>query len=293
MCRRTMPVMLVFSVVAAVLVFISPRAGAASAGLRPTLSTNARQECDDGDPCTEDVWDEENQTCIYPPVDCDDGNVCNGAESCDPETGSCVAGTPLSCDDSNPCTTDSCDPATGCSSVEINCDDGNVCNGAESCDPASGSCVAGTPLSCDDGNVCTTDSCDPATGCSSVEINCDDGDVCNGEESCDPASGSCVPGTPLSCDDGLFCNGVESCDSTVGCRSGTVPDGCADDGLFCNGMEHCDENQDQCYSDSIPCSVDQVCNEATESCLDAMIFSDGFENESVSMWDSFAGVKRF
>ena len=233
MCRRTMPVMLVFSVVAAVLVFISPRAGAASAGLRPTLSTNARQECDDGDPCTEDVWDEENQTCIYPPVDCDDGNVCNGAESCDPETGSCVAGTPLSCDDSNVCTTDTCDPTEGCVSTEINCDDGDVCNGAESCDPSSG----------------------------------------------------CVAGAPLSCDDGLFCNGAETCDPVGGCQGGIVFEGCADDGLFCNGEEHCDEVLDQCYSDNIPCSIDQVCREQDQMCLDGLVFSDGFESGGIADWN--------
>lgn len=44
------------------------------------------------------------------------------------------------------------------------CDDGNACNGAETCDPGLG-CQAGTPLDCDDGNACTADSCDAVTGC--------------------------------------------------------------------------------------------------------------------------------
>jgi len=34
------------------------------------------------------------------------------------------------------------------------CDDGNACNGAETCN-ASGQCVAGTPTDCDDGVACT------------------------------------------------------------------------------------------------------------------------------------------
>jgi hypothetical protein len=45
-------------------------------------------------------------------ADCDDGNVCNGAESC--QAGLCVLGTPLRCKDNDPCTIDSCDPVGGC-----------------------------------------------------------------------------------------------------------------------------------------------------------------------------------
>jgi len=190
------------------------------------------QNCDDGDPCTEDVWDETDGECIHLPVNCDDGDVCNGAESCDPSSG----------------------------------------------------CVAGTPLSCDDSNVCTTDTCDPTEGCVSTEINCDDGDVCNGAESCDPSSG-CVAGAPLSCDDGLFCNGAETCDPVGGCQGGIVFEGCADDGLFCNGEEHCDEVLDQCYSDNIPCSIDQVCREQDQMCLDGLVFSDGFESGGIADWN--------
>ena len=37
--------------------------------------------------------------------------------------------------------------------VPVTCDDGDVCNGLETCDPVTG-CVAGTPLVCDDGNAC-------------------------------------------------------------------------------------------------------------------------------------------
>ncbi|NUN15367.1 MAG: hypothetical protein HUU55_17190 [Myxococcales bacterium] len=48
------------------------------------------------------------------------------------------------------------------------CDDGNVCNGEETCDPKTG-CVPGSPLSCDDGNVCNgKETCDPKAGCQST-----------------------------------------------------------------------------------------------------------------------------
>lgn len=45
--------------------------------------------------------------------DCNDNNVCNGIETCDPG-GDCIGGTPLDCDDGDPNTIDSCDPINGC-----------------------------------------------------------------------------------------------------------------------------------------------------------------------------------
>src|SRR5689334_6165792 len=54
--------------------------------------------------------------------------------------------------------------APGCCAVDADCDDGDACTGAETCDVASATCVAGTPVGCDDGDVCTDDACDPATG---------------------------------------------------------------------------------------------------------------------------------
>src|SRR5256886_8307355 len=52
-------------------------------------------------------------------------------ETC--QAGVCTGGTPLGCNDNNACTTDSCDPATGCRNVPVvngtPCGDGNVCNG--------------------------------------------------------------------------------------------------------------------------------------------------------------------
>lgn len=45
------------------------------------------------------------------PAECDDGNFCNGVERCVPEFGCAEAETPRVCNDSNDCTTDSCDAA--------------------------------------------------------------------------------------------------------------------------------------------------------------------------------------
>src|SRR5262249_18759308 len=57
----------------------------------------------------------------------DDGNACTTNDTC--SGGVCVGGAAPNCDDGNPCTDDSCNPATGC--VHTNntapCDDGNAC----------------------------------------------------------------------------------------------------------------------------------------------------------------------
>jgi hypothetical protein len=76
--------------------------------------------------------------------------VCNGGETC--QAGLCTSGTPLNCNDSNVCTTDSCDPVAGCQNLAVpngsSCSDGDVCNGGETCQ--GGVCTAGTPPNCDE-----------------------------------------------------------------------------------------------------------------------------------------------
>jgi hypothetical protein len=85
------------------------------------------------------------------------------------------------------------DPPSGCVNV---CDDGNPCNGLETCDPQTG-CQAGSVLDCSDGNACNgTETCDPTLGCQPAQgPSCDDNDPCNGVETCD-AQGGCHPGAP-------------------------------------------------------------------------------------------------
>jgi hypothetical protein len=56
------------------------------------------------------------------------------------------------CDDNNVCTTDSCDPATGCVNSQITCADTDPCT-TDSCDPASG-CTF-TPIPECGGQGCT------------------------------------------------------------------------------------------------------------------------------------------
>jgi hypothetical protein len=95
--------------------------------------------------------------------DCDDNNVCNGAETCiDYE---CQAGMTVNCEDGNVCTDDSCDAISGCVHAfnTSPCDDGNGCTTGDLC--GGGTCNGGPPPSCDDGDCCTIDACDESTGC--------------------------------------------------------------------------------------------------------------------------------
>ncbi|MCC6996412.1 MAG: hypothetical protein IT370_17510 [Deltaproteobacteria bacterium] len=228
-------------------------------------------DCNDSNACTTDVCGASG--CTHTPVatgtSCADGTVCNGAETCN-AGGACVSGTPLTVDDGNVCTADSCDPVTGVSHAPVaagtSCADGTVCNGAETCD-AGGACVSGTPLAVDDGNVCTADSCDPVTGVAHTPVaagaSCADGTVCNGAETCD-AGGTCLPGPPAVVDDGNVCT-ADSCDPTSGVAHAPVAAGtsCAD-GSVCNGAETC--NAGGACTAGIPPSVDDgnVCT--ADSC---------------------------
>ena len=286
-----------------------------------TCQSGTPPDCDDGVGCTVDTCDEVNDACVNMPDDasCDDNNVCNGSETCDP-VNDCQAGTPLDCDDGNLCTTDSCDPLTGCANdpvvcpegeqcdpgrpdecvippectVDADCDDGMFCNGAETCDTATGTCQSGTPPDCDDGVGCTVDTCDEVNdACVNTpdDASCDDGDVCNGFETCDPVN-DCQQGEPLVCDDGNLCT-TDGCDSVAGCANVPVecpageqcdpgtgecvtPPECTgdadcDDGMFCNGAEICDATG-TCQpgtpvdcDDGVDCTVD-TCDEVADEC---------------------------
>jgi hypothetical protein len=153
--------------------------------------------------------------CVYTPVadgiSCDDGTYCNGVDTC--QSGSCVSsGNPCpadgyscttetctestqscttsqddaACDDTNPCTDDSCtgsggDPGTGCthSSNTASCDDGITCTTGDAC--GGGACQPGTPDNsvCRDA-ICTDSVCHVATGCEYLPAGCDVGNVPTG-----------------------------------------------------------------------------------------------------------------
>ncbi len=130
---------------------------------------------------------------------CDDGNECNKNTAC--LQGACL-GQEINCDDTNPCTTDSCDPTKGCTYEADNiaaCSDGDPCTINDSC--LDGACKAGAPNDCADDNVCTNNYCDTATGdciAEAVAGDCDDGDACTKPDSCE--LGACTGEGICPCD---------------------------------------------------------------------------------------------
>jgi uncharacterized repeat protein (TIGR01451 family) len=169
-----------------------------------------------------------------------------------------ICTTNADCDDGNPCTTDTCMPATGlCQSTPAPngtpCDDHNACTVGGTCQ--SGTC--GQPVSCNDGNPCSTDICNPATGaCTSTPIVCDDGNPCT-TDTCSAATGGCVF-TPApagsTCNDGDPCTTGDTCVSIPG---STTP--------ICQGAPKC--------ADADPCTAD-TCDPATGACVNTPIVCD-------------------
>ena len=110
---------------------------------------------------------------------CDDGNTTDGdccSTTCQLETD----GGP--CDDQNGCTrTDTCSAGVCTGGDPVIClDDGDVCNGPESCDPATGGCVSGPPLDSDRDGICDTrDNCPFSFNPDQADSNGDGvGDAC-------------------------------------------------------------------------------------------------------------------
>ncbi len=304
--------------------------------------------CNDSVTCTADVCDELLLRCVHTPnnASCSDGNFCDGVEVCDAVQG-CKAGPPPNCNDNISCTADSCSEANKACVHNPNnslCNDGQFCDGVETCSPSQG-CVPGTPPNCNDNVTCTADSCDEAHDTCAHSPNngaCSDGEFCNGIEICSPTQG-CQPGTGPSCNDnvdcttdvcvesndtcshtpsnakcsdGLFCDGVEVCSPTQGCQPGTSPncsdnvdcttDACVEsndtcshtpsnafcsDGLFCDGIEICSPTKGcqpatppNC-NDDVSCTVD-VCDEQNDRCSHTAdhslcsnnLFCDGIES---------------
>lgn len=208
------------------------------------VDTAAGEECDDanetfGDGC-------EPGTCMFTcetEADCDDGAVCNGAETCDPTAHTCVAGTDEpdetaciqedgsdggcrsgvcralgcgnmllddgeECDDGNDVSNDGCEP--NCTITCMNDDDCipfdvSVCDGVDTCDLGTNTCVGGDEIDCSDGNDCTADTCDPVDGCINDPLPFDmdeDGHpvVSCGGDDCDDMDPEVYPGAEELCD---------------------------------------------------------------------------------------------
>ena len=174
-----------------------------------------------------------------------------------------------SCDDGDPCTEEDQCTDGACAGTARQCDDSLVCNGAESCDPETGECLAGNPPELDDGVECTVDECDEegkkVVNTPTDEL-CDDGNPCT-VAMCDAEMGCIMEFATGTCDDGDPCTDDDTC--TEGVCLGKDKD--CDDGEFCNGVEQCNGESGECepgeavgLDDEIDCTVDECDEEADE-----------------------------
>ncbi|MFH1531431.1 MAG: hypothetical protein ABIK09_11950 [Pseudomonadota bacterium] len=221
--------------------------------------TGTDLECTDDDPCTLDLCAPE-VGCSFQPLTgnpCDDGDECTTGDHC--QGGEC-AGNPVSCNDGNPCTQDTCNPTGGCQTSPADgapCNDGDACTDMDQC--VQGMCM-GQASACNDGNPCTLDSCDAQGGCIHTEppgLPCDDDDACTTNDKC--YQGSCVGGPALECDDGTECT-ADSCGAAVGCVFEALSSIPCDDGDACTEEDTCLDGtcagQEVLCWDETPCTAD-------------------------------------
>ena len=217
--------------------------------------------CQDANPCTDDEC-QPDSGCLFEnnTSTCSDGSACTKFDVC--LDGQCMSGETVSCDDSNICTDDACDPLMGCkhSANQAPCDDGNDCTPNDHCE--GGMCLSSGMLDCDDSNPCTKDTCTADGGCLSYPVAgvCDDEDPCTVGDKC--INGACIGGEPKACDDSNPCT-AESCNEEGQCVY-TMLDVACDDGNSCTTGDHCGAGQcvyDEFLDcdDSNPCTKDS-CN---------------------------------
>ena len=172
--------------------------------------------------------------------------------------------TPMSCDDQNPCTTDTCAangtcqhaPTTGaacsdgnactlndvctngtCSGTAVHCAAQDACHIAGACNPATGACSsppAPDGTACNDGNACTQgDTCQNGACFGTNPIACSALDQCHLGGICDPASGICSnPRAP----DGTTCSDSDACTLVDSCMAGVCTGA---DPVVCSPLDQC------------------------------------------------------
>jgi cysteine-rich repeat protein len=198
------------------------------------------EECDDHNDVIGDGCDNCRFTCAKDDT-CDDGDLCNGKETCDLSKHVCKSGTAAA--DDSPCTI--LGGAAG------------ACNGGTCAKIGCGNMIVTSGEDCDDGNAVDGDGCDnDCTFSCKTDADCDDGDACNGTQSCNTSTHICTDAVVVSCDDGLACT-TDSCDPKLGCVHDKIDgdgDGhtCSDDcddsdpATYVGASETCDGKDNDC-----------------------------------------------
>jgi cysteine-rich repeat protein len=272
------------------------------------FTCSADVDCGDADVCNGDETCTDPGTIASrcaPAVDADDGTSCGTGQIC--LSGACVtsgcgdgftdAARSEACDDGNMSDGDGCEnDCTFTCSGPTDCDDGDVCNGAEACvmgGTTMSTCTSGTAagdgVDCGAGRICLGGVCTTA-GCGDGVVSgaeqCDDSNMLDGDGCDADCTWTCTGAA--SCTDGNVCNGAEVCTmpSTIGSRCG--PGVAPMPGASCGGMNICVggacvaqrcgdgivSGAEQC-DDANPNNGDGCDNDCTWTCAGAIDCTDG------------------
>lgn len=156
---------------------------------------------DSGDQCNDGVCDEESDVCTTQVKTegtlCEDGLFCTENDYC--SAGTCLSGTPKTCDDGESCTGDSCnEDLDACESTWPACD---LLESDGCCGPG---CTSETDLDCPAEEVCGDGYCaGKALGedCRTCSADCPSGakGVCCGDGKCDTKKGETAEVCPVDC----------------------------------------------------------------------------------------------
>ena len=237
--------------------------GSATAKSDVVIYAYGEEQCDDGNPCTTDSFDDTTKKCVFVnnTASCEDGNPCTDGDHC--VDGACVSGSPKVCPAGSVCKFSSPD----CVACTADCT-GKTC-GSDGCGGSCGSCGSGErcfdQICIPQGELCPTgESClaiDKTGTNGALACVLDDGGTltppadttacdgtCAGNQDC-RALGTSTTGCLLKCG---TCSGDESCSllwakGPHGCLAGQeIPDdaprGCADKPCLGNASCYCTDN---------------------------------------------------
>ncbi len=205
-----------------------------------------------------DTWIWAKGGCVVA-ADCNDSNACT-TDSCDVASGACShAPNDLACNDGNACTkTDTCVNGACVGSNLPTCVAFDSCHEIGVCNPVTGMCSnppKNDGTSCDDANPCTVNDACKAAVCQGGTPKCAPPDSCHTAGVCDPATGMCsvfpVKPNGAACSDNNGCTQTDTCSNGV-CL-GSAP-------VMCPPLD--------------ACHVAGICNAATGQC-DAVPAPDG------------------
>ena len=218
----------------------------------PALDTACKVgECDPVNGDCSQVPRNNGTECTSVDNPCIDEGVC--------QAGACVGTLTTDCDDGNPCTTDYCEPGSGCvhDPAAGACSDDDPCTVDDEC--AEGECV-GKPKACQDSNECTEGFCNELSGTcvqTPVDGECDDSNACTVGDVCN--AGVCA-GAPKDCADDNECT-KDVCELVAEeavCKHKPAPGPC-EDGNPCTQEDVCIGGNCLGGLQICPCQVDEDC----------------------------------